>query len=277
VFNGLPYLIRDDSSLCVDAPKSKITAFKDSLASLLQTIFEEAGEPREVCYLGVEDQIVKASEVIGNRPVISLEPFFRNPKNQTYLIESTRYFGVSSDQFKPKYRGARPESPSLSEQANAIPSGSYVLVEDDSVTGETIAMALSLLPKDVLVEQQVLLSDFASYQGTDYHDVVDLRDFIIGSKNGGLGVLMAFNTTGRAPYLMPYVSLRSRAKIPASWEKTFSLEVWKMNLEFYKDTNLLIRDVYPAFLHFARAAGFPSFISLEAFCRHHIEMLENRR
>jgi hypothetical protein len=167
--------------------------------------------------------------------------------------------------------------PPLVKQGAEIPAGKYVMVEDDTVTGGTIMSALSLLNKDVEVEETVILSDFADYAGVEYYDVVDMRDFIFGSKHGGLSVVLPGRTgprsQARAPYVMPFTSLRSRAKIPAAAEVEVSRVVWQANYRFFKNSGIRISDCDDGFQNLASHLGMAQTMSMEMFCQWGIDRM----
>jgi hypothetical protein len=282
----LPYLIRNEENLAIDLWKDLGSVFTSHFPSLeelekrriqlqsairlgIAQLFKKTGQKNKVHFVSVTDQIKKAEEVVGDRPTISLDPFFEG----SYRIDSTRYFALSDTQDKPLYRSNRGGMPSLKDQASSIPAGEYVMVEDDCVTGGTIASAIAILPKDVKVIDTVILSDFSNYAGTEYYDVVDLRDFIVGSLFGGLSVVTSYNTGARVPYALPYVNLRARAKIPADVEMEFSRIVWQANVRFFKGLNITIWDCDYDFRDFALTLGFSKTCTMEDFCQWHVDRL----
>lgn len=275
----LPYLIRNEENDAIagwagffggEAEMEKRRVQLQSTVRLgIAQVFKSLGHQHKVHLLSVSEQRLKARAVIGDRPVISLDPFF----NSTYRIDSTRYFAPAEAQFKPLFRAERTGFDVLSDQAKRIPQGSYVLVEDDSVTGGTIMSAMAVLPSGVEVEQVVLLSDFADYKDETYYDVVDLRDFIVGSYCGGLSVSLPDGRKGRAPYAAPFVSLRSRAKIPADAEIEVSRIVWQANVRFFEGTGIRIENCDEGFRAFARFLDWKPEVPVEDFCRWYVERL----
>jgi hypothetical protein len=283
----LPYLIRNEENLTIDLWKSlgdSFTAHFPSMEELekrriqlqsairlgIAQLFKKAGQKNKVHFVSVTEQIEQAKKAVGNRATISLDPFFEGD----YRIDSTRVFALSDSQLKPLYRANRASTPLLKDQAKNIPDGEYVLVEDDCVTGGTIASAIAILPKGVKIVDKVILSDFSDYMGTDYYDVVDLRDFIVGSLYGGLSVSSRYSPNStRVPYALPYVSLRARAKIPADLEMEFSRIIWQANVRFFKDLNITINDCDMDFREFALRQGFSLLTTMEEFCQWHVDIL----
>ena len=286
----LPYLIRNEENLAIDFWALKVgkgdnsaDRWKNGIADLekrriqlqstirlgIAQVFKNLGHTNKVHLMPVSQQALEAHNVIGDRKRISLETFVP----ATYTIQSSRYFAMSQAQIKPLYRAERPGTAFLEDQVKVIPAGEYVLVEDDTVTGETIKAALSLLPPEVKITEQVILSDFGDYKGTEYYDVVDLRDFIVGSKDGGLCLLMSDGAKVRAPYAAPYVSLRSRAKIPASAELEISRIIWQANVRFFSGLNITVADTDIGFRKFAHRLGWADDTQLATVCQWHVERL----
>lgn len=275
----LPYLIRNEENEAIRqwsniVPLDQLEKRRIQLQSTVRLgiaqIFKSLGHTNKVHLLPISNQAVEAKKVIGDRKTISLDAFFRGAD---FRIQSTRYFAMSSSQFKPLYRAERIGCLPLLEQGEQVAPGDYVLVEDDSVTGGTIMSALSVLPQGVNVTDKVILSDFADYAGVDYYDVVDLRDFIVGSQHGGLSVLTGLGHKARAPYALPYVSLRARAKIPAQAELEISRVIWQANVRFFKDTTITLNDCDEGLKVLAVDMGFEAETLVENFCQWHVDKL----
>ena len=278
----LPYLIRNEEDEAIADwaeffEPGEMTKRRIQLQSTIRLgiaqMFKALGHSHKVYLLSTSDQRVRAREVIGGRQTISLDPFFEG----THRLDSTRYFPVSHAQFKPLYRAQRIGYGTPDSQASLIPAGEYVLVEDDSVTGETIEQAKYWLPDGVNVTDIVLLSDFADYPDNDYYDVVDMRDFIVGSKEGGLSVIISSsNAKARAPYALPYVSLRSRAKIPPEAEMEVSRIIWQANVRFFEGTDIRVKHASPGFRTLAYEIGYSGETLMSQVCKQHVSaLLEN--
>jgi hypothetical protein len=274
----LPYLIRNEENLAIRRwhsiiDESELEKRRIQLQSTVRLgiaqVFKSLGHQNKVHLIPVSEQLAQAEKVVGDRLTLSLDPFFPGDE----MFQSTRYFAVSEAQRKPQFRAERVGFPFLEEQAQNIPDGEYVLVEDDTVTGGTIRSALDLLPQGVKIVDQVILSDFGDYAGTEYYDVVDLRDFIVGSDYGGLSVILGSGAKARVPYAAPYVSLRARAKIPAAAELEISRIIWQANVRFFKNTDIKIRHCDLGFQEFASYLGFEKDTLMEEFCHWHVGCL----
>jgi hypothetical protein len=273
----LPYLIRNEENFAIagwaiELDKEELTRrrvqFQSAVRLGFAQLFKNAGLKSKVCLMNVSDQRIKAREVIGQRKTISLDPFFEGH----YHIDMTRYFEPYNAQFKPLLRAQRAGHPDLETQLSRVPAGEYVLVEDDTVTGDTIRAITENLPPEVKITDQVILSDFGEYAGTEYFDVVDLRDFLVGSSYGGLSVILEGRMM-RVPYLMPFVSLRARAKVPAEVEMELSRVIWQANIKFFKGSNIKIQNCNFGFQDLANYLGFGSQETVESFCEYYLKML----
>lgn len=274
----LPYLIRNEENMAIEhwtlkVPIEELEKRRIQLQSAVRLgiaqLFKTLGQSNKVHLLPLSEQTRRAREVIGDRKTISLDPFFRGDRR----IDSTRYFAISEAQFKPLFRGERQNYVSLKEQGAAIPAGDYLIVEDDCVTGGTIASAMSILPNNVNITGKVILSDYSDHAGTEYYDVVDLRDFIVGSLHGGLSVITGNGAKARVPYALPYVSLRARAKIPAQVEMEVSRIVWQANVRFFTGLDITLGDCDDGLQSLAANLGFTGNVSMADFCQWHVDRL----
>ena len=107
-------------------------------------------------------------------------------------------------------------------------------------------------------------------------DIVDFRDFIIGASSGGLVVRLPNKEVARAPYMLPYVSLKSRASIPAIKEMEMSIKIWELNKEFYKKIggNIKLSQTDIGFKKLMNYIGFDDNTLLIDICDWHIEKLK---
>jgi len=159
---------------------------------------------------------------------------------------------------------ARPGAAPLAEQVALIPPGHYVLRDDDTITGGTLEAVRGLLPANVTVSAV----DVAVTHDDD-EDVVDARDFLLGSDDGGLVLGLPGGDIGRAPYVLPYVDPFARASISAS--RAFSIAVWALNARAFRATSLRVCDLPPPT---RTTLPLPNGMKLDEVCAWHIERLE---
>jgi hypothetical protein len=158
-------------------------------------------------------------------------------------LEVSRLFGLADGQCFSTQVTPRPGAAPITEQIQTIPPGEYTLVDDDIASGQTMRMMMAVFPETIrisrilsLLEQTRKIDSFSvdqiDYQ--DFYDVVDFRDFLLGSRNGGLVVRLPNREIARVPYMAPYVTLNTRIRLPASQEVSFALEMWRANERFFR-------------------------------------------
>lgn len=158
-----------------------------------------------------------------------------------YNLGVSRVFELAGGQIWSRRMDTRPESGPLATQASVIPPGSYVLVDDDSVSGVLLDFAKSQLPHCVIRGSWLGVEHF--YERREILDVVDAKDFMLGSAQGGLVVDLVDGGVGRVPYAWPYVSLWSRASVAPDQCVELSRTVWALNEEFFKGTEMCVGDL----------------------------------
>ena len=151
--------------------------------------------------------------------------------------------------------------------------GNYILVDDDSATGKSIREVTSILPEKINIEKIELLADALKEK---IFDIVDLRDFIIGVQNGGLVVRLPNHEVARAPYILPYVCLKTRASISPSKEMEMSIKLWEMNKKFYQEigNTITLRQTDIGFKKLMNYIGFDDNTLLVDICDCHIKKLK---
>ena len=255
--------------------KELIELFKSTYASGYNC------EQTEVTTFAVDSQHQKLGRLLqfSGCKAISLDPC----TNADFNIAISRLFTAADSARLPGLYN-RPGSNSLTEQISRIPEGTYSLIEDDIATGNTIKDILAMLPEQIKIKQVIALNQLESGHGLQtveadsedsLSDVVDLRDFIIGSKDAGLVIKLPDNSIVRAPYILPYVKNTSRMSLPESAERKLSESLWKLNYDFFIRSGDLIKvqDCSPEFQALASYLGFSDQVSMSEFCKWHIQQL----
>lgn len=232
--NNTKYLIRNEGIIPFEylnidiEEKQKI--FKDRFIELLYDYTKY-----DIKELDIEKQINYAKKILNYKNTISFDSFFKG----SYNIEMSRLFELSGFQNNPIKIVNSPNSPSLLKQISNIKlNEKYIVVDDDTVSGNTFNKIKELLSY-VNIDSYYFLADFLNEK---YFDVIDLRDFIIGSEHGGLVVY--FNKKNiRVPYIYPFVNLYSRASIDLTKAKDFSIKVIDLNIDFYKKSNIKVSEI----------------------------------
>lgn len=272
------YLIRNESLL----PLSNLIKEnnKELLLSLQEEFLNKFMRLLSNCFdnkifvkvINMEYQLNDAYNYLEKHQTINLDSYFRG----TYNLEVSRLFDISSYQDNYIKLIGRLGYDSIEEQVKNIKSGSYILVDDDSVTGRTLNSIKEKIPNGVFIKDTYLLANSINEK---VFDVVDLRDFIIGVKNSGLVVKLPNGVYTRAPYVMPYVNLTTRASIPPSKERDFSISIWKMNKEFYKkyNENYKLKEMDSNFITLMQYIGFDLEDKIIDICDWHINKLSSDR
>jgi nicotinic acid mononucleotide adenylyltransferase len=267
------YFLRDDGASstrgwCADA---HLAAFRAELTGAIAAAFAQRTWPDRartaiVDVVPSDGQIAAARAATDGMRSISLDVHV----NGDATLAVSRNFALSDGQWRHAGLAARPGCPPLDIQLASIPPGEYALIEDDCATGQTLRTVVGLLPAGVSIAKTAILTRLSA-PGADYWDVLDLRDFLVGSRHGGLVVTLPTGGTARAPYLYPYVSLQSRAKLPPSSERAFSRRMWAANAEFFAalPRRLTVADADPGFQELTRWLGFPRDIPLADLCQWH--------
>ncbi|MBL9103763.1 MAG: hypothetical protein JNL82_22655 [Myxococcales bacterium] len=263
-WEALPWLAGRDAALLLNERE----VLREQLAGLIREAHARAGNAVEIRWIGVDAQREEVAGLSG--ALLSLDA----------LIEGAVDLGVSrcfplSGAWMASELTHRPGCAPLAEQIGAIPDGEYVLVDDDVSTGATLRAIVGMLGEGVRVARVHVLVREARQAG-ELREILDLRDFVAGSRHGGLVVRLADGEAARAPYCLPYVSASERASIPLGEELVFCREVWRMNERFFRrvEPAIALGEADPAFRRLMRGLGFVAADSLAAICRWHAEQLQ---
>jgi hypothetical protein len=192
-------------------------------------------------------------------PVISLDPCL--PAEHNLAVSRVFVLGHHDRHGVLPALHARPGSPPLSTQLAALPAGGVVLLDDDRATGRTIAEVRAWLAPRSTVHDVVFAMppvDDGVHDGVhdgvgdhlDDHidDVVDLRDLLLGAREGGLVVRLPSGLLARAPYLLPWVPPSWRLPVSPSVDRAVSLAIWRANARFWArlPVRVSIADAWPS-------------------------------
>ena len=242
------YLVRDEGLLPLkhlssiygeDIVRKSQKIFLEEIKSLFRTYICDNVES-----IDITTQIDDANQFLKGKTTISLDMFYKG----TYNVRSSRLFNLD---YQKKCIGLIQDD----EDIKKIPSGHYTLVDDDSVSGTTIRLFKELLPNNVIIDDIFLLM---SSVHKEIFDVVDLRDFIVGSHGGGLFVRLPNDENVRAPYIRPFVCLNTRASLLECYEFDVSKKIIEFNIEFYCSINkdIKLKELDPEFIKLMIYLGF---------------------
>ena len=269
------YVIRNEGMIpfsnykdCVESDILE-KAQKEFLEQLIYVLKKAFDDKLDIKIINMEMQLEKAENFLKDKKTISLDTYYKG----TYNIETSRLFDISDLQNKYISLIGRIGFDTIEKQIKKIEDGNYILVDDDSATGKTIREITGNLPERINIEQIYLL---ASMENEKIFDIVDLRDFIIGVQNGGLIVRLPNKEVARAPYILPYVSLKTRATISASEEMDISIKLWEMNRTFYNKIggNITLEQADVGFRRLMNYIGFTNDTSITKICDWHIKKLK---
>lgn len=217
------------------------------------------------CFSSIEQKSLKEQKESFNNiqleKVISLDSLLTSEQNLA-ISRSYDLFGIHLMGFT-----NRPGTPSIDEQISVIKQGEYSLFDDDIHTGSTMRFAKTLIEKSGSKVDKFISLNISSPENSE---ILDCRDFYLENENNGLVIKLSNGTTTRAPYIYPYVCPFVRASIDEPMK--FSAEVWKMNMELFQESNLLLKDL-PFWRPLFEKIGFSLEDSMYTICKWHYDLL----
>ena len=267
--------LRDEGSWSVQHWQGREAAYQEfarQVAAAVEDSFRQARlpdppTPLSLSVLSLDEQRAEAVERFGSEHILSLDPCLPGVAN----LGVSRCFELCANAIRPGLT-ARPGWPGLDEQLASIPPGSYSLVDDDIATGHTMEAVRACLPEHCRVERQSALCQLPSL-GEGLVDLGDVRDFLLGSWEGGLVVCLPDGRLARVPYLLPYVNPADRLSLPLSQALDFSRRVWELNRQFFAETALTVADLPAAIGELCRYLGVPEDTLLSDWCDWHLRRL----
>lgn len=229
----------------------------------VQILGQLVGRFSQTTFHQLTEQRIAFENLTKNNNVISLD----TELSKEYTLGLSRHYDLFGGTML-RY-GNRPGTPALEQQIKRIPTGRYMLFDDDIHTGKTMRYAKHQLE---YAGNKITSIVSLNISNPDANEILDARDFLFGlHPNGGLVVQFPNGKITRVPYLYPYVCPFLRASILDP--KRFSIELWKLNAEMHKETQLKVSDV--AYLQdFAEYLDYPATMLLRDICLKHVEMLE---
>jgi hypothetical protein len=219
-----PYLIRDDVGWATQGWNASPEAVARFTADVLQAVTNVWGDPALVQLVSVPEQ--RAALARRNWPDINFDRVTGGP----HWV--SRVFELGGEQEKPlRY---------VSSDLSLLPAGKRVFVDDDIGGGNMMRWVKAQTPHVEWVGQLSLLEGF--YPA--YFDIVDARDFLFGSRAGGLCVALEDGTITRTPYRPPWVNLLSRASIPVAAQPVFVKAVIEANVRFFEQVKITVAWTY---------------------------------
>lgn len=257
-------------ALCADA----WATFVDTVEATLQAAFATGGpaaRPDTWARLDAATQQAQVQAWVAQGRVatppfqmVSLDPVMARAVPGVTHLPLSRLFAVADHQARARDWTTRPGHAALVAVREGMP---VVLIDDDQATGATLKRGASLLERQHVrvVEARVLTPPDARV-----FDVVDARDFLPGTADGGLVVQSPAGSAVRVPYLAPFVDLSTRARLPAGTAWHVSRTLWGAARTFFAalPTPIALQDLAPAAQAGWLAQGWAPETSLEALCAH---------
>ncbi len=249
--------------------------FLTDLQELFACVHRFAKKPDEerlvqVDLLALKEQLEAVKTLARGQKVISLDPCIPG----TIDLKISRAFPLSDGGAAP-FLVARPGAEAIDLQLDKIPGGDYILFDDDIFSGATVLQVQELLPLPVKIRAVCALTIRARQSGASILDILDSRDFLAGSREGGLVLSLPDGSYCRSPYCLPYTSPSHRASVPIGEELQFSRRLWQLNADFHKEITppILLREASPAFFSLMQKVGFAPETEMRELCLWHEQML----
>jgi hypothetical protein len=282
----LDYALRDDlrwaTAAWREAPgvdeaalDEALDAFRSGVVAALRRAFAEVQAPDrprglQMRLLDQEAQVQQARALPRQERLVSLDVCVC----LEHELHLAREFGLSDGQVFSNRLRVRPGHPPLAQQIASLPVGTPLsLIDDDIASGFTTeSAALILASHDIAVEGAHALlgpSPLSPF------DVVDLRDFLLGAREAGLVVRLPDGSLSRAPYLPPWVSLVSRAKVPPSSAWRLGLDLWALNKAFFEAIPVCARDAHEGSRSLISLLGARPETRLSALCSEQARLMRD--
>jgi nicotinic acid mononucleotide adenylyltransferase len=263
------YIINEDS-YCESnpiLPKDSLITFNANIVKLFE---KYTNQEQNKIILNKCQLDVATAQTPHIPPEISLNPYYITDYN---LCVSTLYAAAA---YKTRLNlVARPGVyKTIQQQLEAIPSGTYTLVDDDTYSGYTMKKIQEILQNTHVKTANIKFTNTHVAQDNIF-DIVDCRDLHIGRENGGAVIRLPNKTICRAPYILPYCFPSAKCSISTEYDLQFSLDVWKLNHAYYRPTTITLRDVDQNTQLLFLASGFVLDHPMSYICKCHIMYLEH--
>ena len=271
------YLVRDDAlastkDLPFDVNEEQKTRLLDIIASYSH---------KKIVTLDVKKQEELLKDILkSNRmSTVSLDIYYTGDIN----LDMCRLFELSDTQHTPltmKFRTNEAQGDDILDSLKELDVKEVALVDDDTASGNTIRMVEDILNQSgIHIKDKWFLNNvFLQDKGIDINDVfdiVDMRDFIIGARYGGLCINIPDKRIGRAMYTYPYVNLKTRASIETKHHKEMSIDIWEWNKAVVPD-DLSLSQLCPLTQEFMKYVGFNDNTKVIDICQWHIDKIRSQ-
>ncbi|KAF2441394.1 hypothetical protein P171DRAFT_434101 [Karstenula rhodostoma CBS 690.94] len=254
----------------------------ESFCEKLQHVFELAFHSRAtVQSIKLQDQQTKLDELLSQHVnIISIDPCLSGSHNISLWHASKPLVKASDAMITPL------EQILDVKQIDQAKAGAYtVLAGSFPIDAETERLITKKLPGDCSIVKYIshldLISsdsgDMANTSMTKYNNIINARDYLVGSHEGGTVLQLGEARLVRAPNIIPYVRPSHRAHVDVTVEMWFSREVWELNHRFFHAVGggLVVKDMAVGFQALCEAQGFPADMPMTDLCDWHIVAFED--
>ena len=245
--------------------------FTQQLQTLLITTLQPTVPTIAISFHTLEELEEGKQRILGTIPAITLDSYSRLAN--VFPLGVSRLYDENGEH--KICVGARPGYESVEKQIQNLlastPIREFILVDDDIWTGGTMKDIRNLLEKNGLTisglvsgiqvvgnEENIEAQAVVQIEKAQAFDIADPRDFLIGSQEGGLGILFANGVSGRAPYFKPFTNPTKHVGVPGELVIPFSKKLLEMNLEFYTELEnitqkqIRIEHLWPSFVTYIK-------------------------
>ncbi len=270
------YGLRDDllwatKGWNIEQPSAFCTEFLDGLiAALSRALYNDV----PIKILSLDAQQKHLDQLATTNPILNLDACLQGGER----LDVSRLFHLADLQPASTALVGRPGAAGLDDQIARLGGAKYVYFDDDIATGGTFRRVCSLLKRRgiKITGAASALQAYGDFK-QDFFDINDARDFLLGAKSGGLVVGLPQGGVGRVPYMAPYVSLSTRARIPVEKVQQLSADLWLLNavlLQKYAP-NVRVVEADPGSKEFLGRMEFDGTTPLYEVAREHVQLFRN--
>lgn len=229
---------------------------KDNIRQLLFNTFNKY--IKKINFVNIKDE----NKIIDDN-IISLDFYTKGKYNLNY----SRLFNLCDNQIKSNKLIDRINY--INDITNIDINKEYILIDDDISSGTTINYIKSNILNNIKIKEVKTIID-----SNNCYDVNDLRDFIFGSKNGGLTCSLPNGEYIRVPYIFPYIDLYNRSSIDYKNIRKFSKDIIEINKIIYKSYK--IKDFDNNFILFLESQGYSKNSKFIKYLDDLIDLINNK-
>ena len=114
-----------------------------------------------------------------------------------------------------------------------------------------------------------MLDIFNKYVDSE-NSIINFGHFHIGRANCGSLFKLPNNLTSSAPHILPFFYPSVKCDIHSNSDLAFSLDIWRLNWEYYKQNKMTLKDIDTSSQSLFLASGFILDHPMSYICMCHI-------